>query len=65
MASGQDILVSRSCGLVRAELLQLTVNEVRNSRLVPPREFMFTEADQKLASGAEESAVRTRDCARA
>ena len=62
MASGQDILVSRSYGLVRAEL---TVNEVRNTRLLPPKEFMFTEADQKLASGAEESAVRTLDCARA
>ena len=57
--------MSRSCGLVRAELLQLTVNEVRNTRLLPQKEFMLTEADEKLASGAEESAVRTRDCARA
>ena len=51
--------------MVRAELLQLTVNEVRNTRLLPQKEFMLTEADEKLASGAEESAVRTRDCARA
>ena len=57
--------MSRSCGLVRAELLQLTVNEVRNTRLLPRKEFLLTEADEKLASGAEESAVRTRDCARA
>ena len=57
--------MSRSCGLVRAELLQLTVNEVRNTRLLPQKEFMLTEADEKLASGAEESAVRTQDCARA
>ena len=51
--------------MVRAELLQLTVNEVRNTRLLPQKEFMLTEADEKLASGAEESAVRTQDCARA
>ena len=65
MASGQDILVSRSCGLLRAGPLQLTVNAVRNTRLLPQKEFMLTEADEKLASGAEESTVRTRDCARA
>lgn len=63
MAGGQDILASRSCGLIRAEL-QLAVSKVRNSRTLLKEEFVLTEPDETLASGAEENASRTGDYAR-
>ena len=63
MAGGQDILVGRSCGLIRAEL-HLSLSKVRNSRILLKKEFVLAEPDETLASGAEENAIRTGDYAR-